>query len=70
MAKSKNNVKTIKDVDVQVLKNMKLFESTYLDFDTNLGFSVCYTKVYGGFIRLVITPEAVSQIFIQVPASF
>lgn len=67
---AKKAPKPTKEVDITELKKLKLFESIYVDFNTQLGFSVCYTRVFGGVIRLVITPESVSQVFINLPESF
>ena len=51
------------EIDVNILKSLKLFESIDADFN-ELGFSIIYTRVPGGLIRLVINTEAINQIFI------
>lgn len=62
--------KVFVDADEKDLKSLNILESTSSNFNTQLGFSVCYTRVYNGLIRTVVTPEAIDQLFIPLPASF
>jgi len=57
------------EIDVNILKSLKLFESIDADFN-ELGFSIIYTRVPGGLIRLVINTEAINQIFIPLQPSW
>lgn len=58
-----------KEIDETFLKKLHLFES--IDGNYNeLGFEIIYTRIPGGLIRTIITPEALDQLFIPLPASY
>jgi hypothetical protein len=68
MLKNKK-VKIYQEIDESKLKMLKLFESTDGNYN-ELGFAINYTRIPGGLVRLVITPEAIDQLFIPLPASY
>ena len=65
----KKKIHKYKDIDENTLKSLQLFESAKGNFN-ELGYNVEYTRIPGGLIRLVITPEAIDQLFIPMPASY
>lgn len=65
----KKKKKQFQEVNEDKLKQLKRFEYLTCDFN-EVGCSICYTRVPGGLIRTVSTPESVSQCFIAVNVSF
>lgn len=57
------------EIDEASLKKLHLFESIDANFN-ELGYAISYTRIPGGLIRTVITPEALDQLFIPLPASY
>ena len=68
MFKSKNK-KIYLEIDVNVLKDLKYFESIDGNFN-ELGYHVTYLRVPGGIIRTVVNTEALDQLFIPLPNSY
>lgn len=68
MFKSKNK-KIYLEIDVNVLKDLKYFESVDGNFN-ELGYHVTYLRVPGGIIRTVVNTEALDQLFIPLPNSY
>lgn len=68
MFKSKNK-KIYLEIDVDVLKDLKYFESVDGNFN-ELGYHVTYLRVPGGIIRTVVNTEALDQLFIPLPNSY
>lgn len=62
-------VKKIQEVDEKALKTLKLYEKTYGEYDP-AGYEVEYTRIPGGLVRTISTPEALDQLFIPLPASY
>jgi len=62
--KNKDPIK-YQEIDISVLKKLKTFESVDAEFN-ELGYTVTYTRVPGGLIRLVINTEMISQVFIPI----
>lgn len=69
MMLKRKKVKIYQEIDESKLKMLKLFESTDGNYN-KLGFAINYTRIPGGLVRLVITPEAIDQLFIPLPASY
>ena len=57
------------EINEASLKKLHLFESVDGNFN-ELGYNVSYTRVPGGLIRTIITPEALDQLFIPLQASY
>lgn len=57
------------EIDEASLKKLHLFESIDANFN-ELGYAISYTRIPGGLIRTAITPEALDQLFIPLPASY
>lgn len=68
MFKSKNK-KIYLEIDANVLKDLKYFESVDGNFN-ELGYHVTYLRVPGGIIRTVVNTEALDQLFIPLPNSY
>ena len=65
----KKKEKTYIEIDEIKLKRLNLFES--IDGNYNeLGFAINYTRIPGGLIRTIITPESIDQLFIPLAASY
>ena len=65
----KKKEKIQKEIDETKLKKLNLFES--IDGNYNeLGFTITYTRIPGGLIRTIVTPEALDQLFIPLQASY
>lgn len=65
----KKKEKIQKEIDETKLKKLNLFES--IDGNYNeLGFAITYTRIPGGLIRTIVTPEALDQLFIPLQASY
>lgn len=62
-------VKKIQEIDEKVLKSLKLYEKAYGEYDPT-GYEVEYTRIPGGLIRTISTPEALDQLFIPLAASY
>lgn len=58
-----------KEIDENLLKKLHLFESIDGNFN-ELGYNISYTRIPGGLIRTIITPEALDQLFIPLNASY
>ena len=58
------------EIEEKKIKKLNLLETVSGKFNTDLGYSVSYTRIYGGLIRTTVTPEGISQLFIPLPASF
>lgn len=65
----KKKTKTNIDIDEKILKSLSLYETVTGNFN-ELGYNVQYTRIPTGLIRLVITPESINQLFIELPASY
>lgn len=57
------------EIDEVSLKKLHLFESVNGNFN-ELGYAISYTRIPGGLIRTIITPEALDQLFIPLQASY
>lgn len=57
------------EIDEASLKKLHLFESVNANFN-ELGYAISYTRIPGGLIRTIITPEALDQLFIPLSASY
>ena len=57
------------EIDEASLKKLHLFESVNANFN-ELGYAISYTRIPGGIIRTIITPEALDQLFIPLSASY
>jgi len=57
------------EIDEVKIKSLTLYQSIQANFN-EMGYSVIYTRVPTGLIRLVITPEAINQVIIEVPDSY
>lgn len=68
MFKKKNKL-TRSELDVDLLKGLKIFESIDGNFN-ELGYHVTYLRVPGGLIRTVVNTEAIDQLFIPLPNSY
>lgn len=69
MFKRNKERKTYIEIDEISLKKLHLFESVSANFN-ELGYAISYTRIPGGLIRTAITPEALDQLFIPLPASY
>ena len=66
----KNKEKLVyKEIDEISLKKLHLFESVDGNYN-ELGFGINYTRIPGGLVRTIITPEALDQLFIPLAASY
>lgn len=66
---NKNKKDIYNEIDINKLKSLKLFESVDGNFN-EIGFSIVYTRIPGGLVRLVINTEAIDQLFIPLNASW
>lgn len=69
MFKRRKEPESYKEIDEASLKKLHLFESVNGNFN-ELGYSINYTRIPNGLIRTIITPEALDQLFIPLPASY
>jgi hypothetical protein len=69
MFKRNKEPDTYKEIDEASLKKLHLFESVDGNFN-ELGYNINYTRIPNGLIRTIITPEALDQLFIPLPASY
>lgn len=67
MFKKKN--KKILEINELALKSLALFEKVHGEYDPS-GYEIEYTRIPGGLIRTISTPEALDQLFIPLPASY
>ena len=62
-------IKKIQEIDEKTLKSLDLYEKAFGEYDPT-GYEIEYTRIPGGLIRTISTPEALDQLFIPLPASY